>query len=127
MNFDYFSQSLPNVNLFSTFPINQYPFNSPLTENYVTQLAKHMAYLRMIQEIDNQRHDRKSKVTMKSPNTSSILTESMYVNQIINDIMTRTLKDIFQEQIKRPTRVSKQNNEKDDLTIWKRNKQQQKV
>jgi hypothetical protein len=105
MNFDYLSQSIPNLNLFSTFSINQYQLNSSLTDDYITQLAKQMAYLRMIQEIENQRNNTKSKITT---NSSAILTESIHVNQIINDIMNRTLNDIFKEQIKQQTRVSKQ-------------------
>jgi len=130
MNFDYLSQSSSNMNLFSSFPINQYQLNSsPLPDDYITQLAKQMAYLRMIQEIENQRNNtNKSKLTT---NSSSILTESINVNQIINDIMSRTLNDIFEEQIKQQKRVSKQgellfvkkqNNNNDDMTILKTNK-----
>jgi hypothetical protein len=131
MNFDYLSQSSSNMNLFSSFPINQYQLNSSsLPDDYITQLAKQMAYLRMIQEIENQRNNtNKSKLTT---NSSSILTESVHVNQIINDIMSRTLNDIFEEQIKQQKQASKQgellfvkkqNNNNDDMTILKTNKQ----
>lgn len=128
MNFDYLSQSIPNMNLFPSFPTNQYQLNSPLPDDYVSQLAKQMAYIRMIQEIENQRNNIKTKYTTSSP---AILTESVHVNQIINDIMSRTLSDIFQEQIKQQTHVSKQgellfvkkqNHNHDDLMILKKTK-----
>jgi hypothetical protein len=138
MNLDYLSQSFPNMNLFSSLPINQqYQFNSSsfLKNDYVTQLAKQMAYLRMIQEIENQRNNKKSKVPTNgsNPSSSSILTESIHVNQIINDIMIRTLNEIFEEQTKQQTRVSKQgellfvkkqNQNNDDITILNTKKHQ---
>jgi len=142
INFDYLSQSFPNMNLFSSLPINQYQLNSPssLEDNYITQLAKQMAYLRMMQEIEYQRNNKKSKVSTNFLNTSSpsILTESMHVNHIINDIMVRTLNEILQEQIKQQQQqarvsrqgellfVKKQNNNNDDITIL-RTKKQHKV
>ncbi len=142
INFDYLSQSFPNMNLFSLLPINQYQLNSPssLEDNYITQLAKQMAYSRMMQEIEYQRNNKKSKVSTNFLNTSSpsILTESMHVNHIINDIMVRTLNEILQEQIKQQQQqarvsrqgellfVKKQNNNNDDITIL-RTKKQHKV
>jgi hypothetical protein len=129
MNFDYLSQSIPNMNLFSLFPINQYPLNSSLSDDYVGQLAKQMAYLRMIQEIENQRNNIKTKLTTNPP---AILTESIHVNQIINDIMSRTLNDIFEEQTRESKQgellfVKKQNHNHDDLMVLQKKKQENKV
>ena len=116
MNFDYL---YPNMNLFSSNP-------TFLQDDYITQLAKQMAYSRMIQEIEYQRNDTKSKVSTNVFDSSSILTESMQVNHLLNDTMTRMLNGIFEEQIKQQSRVSrqgellfvkKQNINNDDLTI----------
>jgi len=145
INFDYLSQSFPNMNLFSSLPINQYQLNSSssscssLQDNYIAQLAEQKAYLRMIQEIEYQRNNKKSKVTTNFFNTSSssILTESIHVNHIVNDIMIRTLNEIFEEQIKQQQQqqqtrasrqgellfVKKQNNNNDDITIVHTKKQ----
>ncbi len=133
LNFDYLS---PNLNLFPTFPMHQYPFNSSVQEDYISQLAKQMAYYRMVQEIEQERTNKKSKTTTNFSNpSSSILTESMNVNHIVNDIMIRTLNDIYEEQIKQqPARVSKQeellfvkkpNNNNDAITVLKSKKTHQ--
>jgi hypothetical protein len=134
------------MNLFSSLPINQYQLNSSssccssLQYNYITQLAEQKAYLRMIQEIEYQRNNKKSKVATNFLNTSSsssILTESIHVNHIVNDIMIRTLNEIFEEQIKQQQQqqqtrasrqgellfVKKQNNNNDDITIVHTKKQ----
>jgi len=125
------------MNLFSSLPINSYQLNSSSSSyeiDYINQLAKEMAYVRMIQELEYQRNNKKSKETINCLNTSSssILTESMHVNHIIHDIMSRTLNEIFEEQIKQQTRASrqgellfvkKQNNNDDDRTILNTKKQ----
>lgn len=105
MNFDYLSQSFAHANLFPSLSMDHYGTNSSLTDHYATQLAKQMAYSRMIQEIQNQE---KMKETNHSHDTSSILTESLNINQIMTDIMTRTLHEIYEEQIKQSRRMSKQ-------------------
>jgi hypothetical protein len=70
----------------------------------IAQLAKQMAYERMIQEIDHQRYHsptkKKNKSTTKAASiqSSSILTESHHVNHIINDVMIRILHDMFDKQ-----------------------------
>jgi hypothetical protein len=136
MNFDYLSQTFPNMNLFSTLPINQY--QSSLQDDHITQLAKQMAYSRMVQEIEYQRNNKKSKIPTNFFNTSSssILTESVHINHILNDIMIRMLNETFEEQIKQQqpqqTRVSRQGEllfvkKQNDDTISFNTKKQHKV
>ena len=131
MNFDYLSQTFPNLNLFPSVAFDQYRFNSSITDHCVSQLAKQMAYMRMMQEIENQQNAEKIKETDHFLNTPSIRTESMHVNQFIRDIMTRTLHEIYEEQIKQPRKVSKQGellyvkkqaNQQNNMTIFKSNK-----
>jgi len=58
-----------------------------------------MAYERMLQEIDYQRHpsiNKKSKTSIDS--SSSFLTESIHVNQILNDVMMRILHEMYEKQ-----------------------------
>lgn len=132
MNFDYLSQSFPNFNLFPSLAFDPHQFNSSLTDHYVSQLAKQMAYVRMMQELENHQNHKNSKETVQFLNTPSILSESMHVNQLITDIMTRTLHQIYDEQTKQPRRVSKQGellyvkkqrNHQGDMTMFKNNKQ----
>lgn len=132
MNFNYLSQSFPNFNPFPSLSFEQYQFNSSLTDHYVSQLAKQMAYVRMMQELENHQNHKNIKETVQFLNTPSVLTESMHVNQLITDIMTRTLHEIYEEQTKQPKRVSKQGellyvkkqtNHQGDTTIFKSNKQ----
>lgn len=102
MNFDYFS----HLNQYSPLPMNSYSSNSLLEENYFNQFIKQMAYLRMIQEIEMQRTNSKQNDTTNNhfhPSTS-ILTESIQINSIIQEIMSKTLNDIFKEQ----NQISKQ-------------------
>ena len=109
LNFHYLSQSFPNLNLFPSSSIHPYQQNSPVEETYISQLAKQMAYLRMLQEIENQRTTpKKSKESITSFDPSTILTESIHVNHIINDIMSKTLNEIFEQQIKQQKKSSRQ-------------------
>lgn len=130
MNFDYLSHSFAHANLFPSLSMDHYGSNTSFTDHYVTQLAKQMAYLRMIQEIQNQ--EKINNDTNHSLDTSSVLTESLHVNQIMTDIMTRTLHEIYEEQIKQSRRISKQGellyvkkpaNEHSDTSISKNNSQ----
>ncbi|CAF3944561.1 unnamed protein product, partial [Rotaria sp. Silwood1] len=60
-----------------------------------------MAYERMLQEIDYQRHistNKKSKILNNF--SSSILTESIHVNHILNDVIMRILRETFEKQKK---------------------------
>jgi len=85
MNFDYLSQSLP---------INQYETTSaPLQDIHIAQLAKQMAYSRMIEEIEYQRNNTTSKMAMNFFDTSS-----MNVSHLLNDIMIRILTETFEKQ-----------------------------
>ena len=69
------------MNLFPPIPIPQSPINkkkiSSSQDARIAQLAKQMAYERMLQEIDSQRHpitNKKPKISLNP--SSSILTES---------------------------------------------------
>lgn len=95
---EYSSQPFLNMNLFPTIPMPQSPINkkknSSSQDTRIAQLAKQMAYERMLQEIDDQRHKKKSKLTTPS----SILTESIHVNHILNDVMMRILHEMCDKQ-----------------------------
>ncbi|CAF3664455.1 unnamed protein product [Rotaria sp. Silwood1] len=103
---DFSSQSFLNMNLFptsSTIPIHYSQTNKKLSssihDTHIAQLAKQMAYERMLQEIDYQRHistNKKSKILNNF--SSSILTESIHVNHILNDVMMRILRETFEKQ-----------------------------
>ncbi len=85
MNLDYLSQSLP---------INHYETNSaPLQDIHIAQLAKQMAYSRMIEEIEYQRNNNTSKMARNFFDTSS-----MNVSHLLNDIMIRILTETFEKQ-----------------------------
>jgi hypothetical protein len=63
-----------------------------------------MAYERMLQEIDYQRHPLTNKKPKTSTNSSSsILTESFHVNHILNDVMMRILHEMFEKQQQQQT------------------------
>lgn len=112
MNFDYFS----HLNQYSSVPMNNtYSSNSLLEENYFNEFIKQMAYLRMIQEIEFQRTNSKSNETTNQYHPStSILTDSVHMNDIVQEIMSKTLNDIFKEQ----NQISKPN---DSVSIPKSN------
>jgi hypothetical protein len=57
-----------------------------------------MAYERMLQEIDYQRHSSINKKSKSSINSSSILTESIHVNHLLNDVMMRILHEMCEKQ-----------------------------
>jgi len=107
---EYSSQPFLNLNLFPTSPtisIPQSPINkkknssssSSSQDARIAQLAKQMAYERMLQEIDSQRHlstNKKSKTS--TINSSTILTESIHVNHLLNDVMMRILHEMCEKQ-----------------------------
>jgi hypothetical protein len=105
---EYSSQPFLNLNLFPTSPtisIPQSPINkkknssSSSQDARIAQLAKQMAYERMLQEIDSQRHlstNKKSKTS--TINSSAILTESIHVNHLLNDVMMRILHEMCEKQ-----------------------------
>jgi hypothetical protein len=103
---EYSSQPFLNLNLFPTsptIPIHQSQLNkkknSSLQDARIAQLAKQMAYERMLQEIDYQRHSSTNKKSKSSINSSSsILTESIHVNHLLNDVMMRILHEMFEKQ-----------------------------
>ena len=100
---DFPSQPFFNMNLFpssSTSPIHSQPTknSSSFQDTRIAQLAKQMAYERMLQEIDYQRYLSSNKKSKTSINSSSILTESIHVNHILNDVMMRTLHEMFEKQ-----------------------------
>jgi len=79
MNFDYLSQYETN--------------SAPLQDIHIAQLAKQMAYSRMIEEIEYQRNNNTSKMAMNFFDTSS-----MNVSHLLNDIMIRILTETFEKQ-----------------------------
>jgi hypothetical protein len=114
------------MNLYSSLPINPY---QSLQDIHIAQLAKQMAYSRMIQEVEYQRTNKKSKIPTNQFDTSS----SGHVEHLLNDIMIRMLNGIFEEQIKQQAKssrkgellfIKKQNNNNDDTTIFNMKKQQ---
>ena len=95
------------MNLFPSIPLPPSPINKKKTSSSssssqdarIAQLAKQMAYERMLQEIDSQRHpttNKKSKIPFTPP--SSILTESIHVNHLLNDVMMRILHEMYEKQ-----------------------------
>ena len=88
------------MNLYAHPPLN-YPnsstVNSRKTQSSqdirIAQLAKQMAFERMMQELDYQRHSTNKK-PMIHP-TNSVLTESFHVNHILNDVMMRLIHEMF--------------------------------
>ncbi|CAF4072292.1 unnamed protein product [Rotaria magnacalcarata] len=103
---DFSSQPYLNMNLFPTSPTipmhysqtNKKP-SSSLQDTRIAQLAKQMAYERMLQEIDYQRHPSTNKKSKLSNNSSSsVLTESIHVNHILNDVMMRILHEMYEKQ-----------------------------
>lgn len=103
---EFSSQPYLNMNLFPTSPSipMHYPSinkktSSSLQDTRIAQLAKQMAYERMLQEIDYQRYPSTNKKTKISNNSSSsILTESIHVNHILHDVMMRILHEMFEKQ-----------------------------
>lgn len=95
--------SNPSIN-YSTCPTTLNPRNiSPTTqETRIGQLAKQMAFERMMQEIDYQRHPQTKKSLFTMP-ASSVLTESFHVNHILNDVMMRLLQEMFVKNSTLPT------------------------
>ncbi|CAF0769007.1 unnamed protein product [Adineta ricciae] len=100
-------QPYMNLNLFPTSPTVPILHSQPpkkkssiSQDNRIAQLAKQMAYERMLQEIECQRHpssvNKKSKSS--SNHSSSILTESFHVNHLLNDVMMRILHEMFEKQ-----------------------------
>jgi hypothetical protein len=81
-------------------PINNKKKNSSSSSQDVriAQLAKQMAYERMLQEIDSQRHLSTNKKPKTSINSSTILTESIHVNHLLNDVMMRILHEMCEKQ-----------------------------
>ena len=101
---DFASQPFLNLNLFSTGspPQSQSSSSSKRKPSSsqdarIAQLAKQMAYERMMQEIDHPRPP-SAKKPKTSINPASILTESFHVNHILNDVMSRLLHDMFEKQ-----------------------------
>jgi hypothetical protein len=96
------------MNLFPTsptIPIHQSQPNKkknvPSQDARIAHLAKQMAYERMIQEVDCQRHSSSNnhkKFKTSSNPSSSILTESVHVNHILNDVMMRIVHEMFEKQ-----------------------------
>ncbi|CAM4919173.1 unnamed protein product [Rotaria socialis] len=111
---DFSSQPYLNMNLFPTSPTTPMHYSqtnkkasSSLQDTRIAQLAKQMAYERMLQEIDYQRHpstNKKSKLS-NSP-SSSILTESIHVNHILNDVMMRILHEMYEKEQQTTSPVS---------------------
>lgn len=64
-----------------------------------------MAYERMLQEIDYQRHPTTNKKSKPLPSSSPVLTESIHVNHLLNDVMMRILHEMCakQQQQQAPT------------------------
>jgi len=112
----------PYSNLFPTNPL-------PLSQDArIAQLAKQMAYERMLEEIQSQRHpitNKKSKISSFHP---SILTESLQVNHLLNDVMMKILHEIFDKQQPRASHkgellfVKKQNINNDEQYTKKTHK-----
>ena len=113
---DYSSQSYLNMNLFPNLSIPPPPpppsspppmihkkqISSVSPDVHIAQLAKQMAYERMLEEINSQRHStnqKKSKnASIHSSSSSSILTESLHVNHILHDVMMKILHEIYEKQ-----------------------------
>ncbi len=113
-NLDFSSQPYFNMNLFPTsptIPVHHSQSNkkksSSSQDTRIAQLAKQMAYERMLQEIDYQRHPSINKKSKTSINpASSILTESIHVNHILNDVMMRIVHEMFEKQQQQPSTPS---------------------
>lgn len=102
---DFSSQPFLNMNLFPASPSIPVHYSqpnkksSPSQDTRIAQLAKQMAYERMLQEIDYQRQPSSNKKPKTSFNSSSsILTESIHVNHILNDVMMRILHEMYEKQ-----------------------------
>ena len=97
---DFASQPFLNLNLFSTGSPPQSQSSkrksSSSQDARIAQLAKQMAYERMMQEIDYPRPP-SAKKPKTSINPASILTESFHVNHILNDVMSRILHDMLEK------------------------------
>lgn len=76
-----------------------------------------MAYERMLQEIDYQRHPSTNKKSKPSSSSSpSVLTESMHVNHLLNDVMMR----ILHEMCGKPQTPNPQPSRKGELLFVKK-------
>ena len=90
------------MNLYPTLSITSPTINNKKSspDVHIAQLAKQMAYERMLEEINSQRHsnnNEKSKNFIHSPSSSSsILTESIHVNHILHDVMMKILHEIYE-------------------------------
>lgn len=84
--------SQPYMNL---FPNDSLPVSQDIR---IAQLAKQMAYERMLEEIQSQRHPITNKKLKTSSFHPSILTESIQVNHLLNDVMMKILHEMFDKQ-----------------------------
>lgn len=94
----------------------------------IAQLAKQMAYERMLEELDHHRHGAMKKKFSTPPTPSSTLSESFHVNHLLNDVMMRILQEMFDKhQPAPPARASrkgellfvkKTTNNQDDAPIF---------
>ena len=98
---DFSSHPCFNLNLFGNTPsppaLKTPPPPPPLSpETRIAQLAKQMAYERLMEEIGHPSPAKKSKAS-HSPSTP-VLTESFHVNHLLNDVMSRILHEMFEKQ-----------------------------
>lgn len=95
-DFDRFmAEMIASQSYLNLFPTNSIPFSQ---DARIAQLAKQMAYERMLEEIQTQRHSSVNKKSLLSPFHPSILTESIHVNHLLNDVMVKILHEMFEKQ-----------------------------
>lgn len=123
----------PHLSSFENLNLNLFPPTSTRkpatfsTDFRIAQLAKQMAYERMLEEVEHHRHG----TTKKTFCPTSNLNDSFHVNHILNDVMMRILHEIFekhqQQTATTPVRASrkgellfvkKSSNNSDDSTMF---------
>lgn len=100
---DYSSQSYLNMNLYPTLSItppiiNPKKSSSTSPDVQIAQLAKQMAYERMLEEIQSQRQPNNHKKSKNFVHPPSTLTESIQVNHLLHDVMMKILHEIYDKQ-----------------------------
>ncbi|UJR26751.1 hypothetical protein I4U23_008066 [Adineta vaga] len=90
-NSDYLSKSWPNNNHFAS----TYQTDLSVSEKHIAQLAKRMAYTKMIEEIEYQRDNTKIKIFHQS---SSFSSQWINVSHVLDGIMRKILNEIVENR-----------------------------
>lgn len=88
------------MNLYPTLSMTPPTINNKKSspDVHIAQLAKQMAYERMLEEINSQRHSTNNSKSKNFVHSPSILTESIHVNHILHDVMMKILHEIYDKQ-----------------------------